>query len=202
MPGRQLKYPSYRILIAILLLITSAIIFLSRLRQKPSPIEATWAPTASSWSNRKQLTIANNSGANLSTNTTYSLTLNTKDLYDSGLIQSDCADIRFYYQPDSTTATKLDYYIEIPSDQTCATSTATTIHFPLQADLTNGSTSPYYYLYFSNSDATSESSISAFDIGDKNATFYCGFKNTTTCINTGGTVPPTTASGAIRYSSP
>ena len=190
-----------RTLFLALLLLAIPTIFLLRLDFSPDPASAiSWPSTANSWLKRKQLTLLNNSGQTLETNTTYSLTINTKALYDAGNLQSACQDLRIYYQPNDSSATKLNYYFDPAADSSCATSETTTIYFPLKADIANSSEDSNYYLYFGNSSATDESTVSAFDIGTKTATLHCGFKGDTTCINADGAETPTTETGAIRYS--
>ncbi|MFA5828541.1 MAG: LamG-like jellyroll fold domain-containing protein [Candidatus Shapirobacteria bacterium] len=191
---------SYKTLLIILVFLLIPIVLLIRINQKRASIKAaSWPVTAGEWLKRKQLTLANNSGQTLDANTTYSLTLNTKALVDSGDLQSDCADLRVYYQSLTTNA-QLNYYVDLPSSATCATSASTIIHFPLQADMANSAVDPNYFLYYSNPNAVDASSISAFNIGSKQATFYCGFNGNTTCATASGTTTPTTSSGAIRYS--
>ncbi|PIZ45888.1 hypothetical protein COY32_04510, partial [candidate division WWE3 bacterium CG_4_10_14_0_2_um_filter_41_14] len=128
------------------------------------------------------------------------VTINTKELYDAGGLQGGCEDIRVVYQPNTTTAKSINYYFDPASGTTCTTSTATKVYFPLQANVSNGSSTSYYYLYYDNENAVDESSVSAFDIGDKQALMHCGFRGDTTCINGDGAEAPTTESGAVRYS--
>ncbi|PIZ45500.1 hypothetical protein COY32_05230, partial [candidate division WWE3 bacterium CG_4_10_14_0_2_um_filter_41_14] len=109
-------------------------------------------------------------------------------------------DIRVVYQPNTTTAKSINYYFDPASGTTCATSTATKIYFPLQADMSNGSSTTYYYLYYDNKHAVDESSVDAFDIGNKQALLHCGFRGDTTCINADGVETPSAESGAVRYS--
>jgi|GEM_PF-1286092 len=189
-----------RPILALALMIALGAIVLLVVRHVGKAAAAPWAPTASEWSRRKRLTLVNNSGQAFEANTTYSVTINTKALYDAGHLQSGCEDLRVYYQPNDTTAKKLNYYFDPVSGTTCATSEATTIHFPLQADIANSGEDADYYMYYKNSGASSEATIDAFDVGDKNALLHCGFKGDTTCINADGAESPTTESGAIRYS--
>lgn len=193
-PKKHLK--TWLVILGVLVASWALVFFL----KSPEVARASWPSTAQDWLKRKQLTLVNNSGQTLPANTTYSLTINTKELYEAGDLSSGCEDIRVYYQPNANTATKLNYYVEVPAGLTCATSNATTLHFPLQAELGSGSQDSNYYLYFKNPSAQSESTIAAFNIGSKEATFYCGFKGGTGCVNQSGSVSPTTESGAIRYS--
>src|SRR3989338_4550292 len=104
-----------------------------------------WPDGGNSWKMRKQLTVTNNSAANLSSGTTVAITVDTKALYDTGKLQSDCDDLRVLYQPSSTTTTEVTRHLIYPAGTTCATSTATKVNFKLQAALnTTISTSDYY----------------------------------------------------------
>lgn len=160
---------------------------------------APWATVMDGFLKRKQLTLVNTTGQQLEANTTYTVTVDTKALYDAGDVQSGCQDVRVVYQPNSTTAKQLGHYFDTASGTTCATSTATKIYFPLQADMSTGASTTYYYLYYKNTAAQDASSVSAFNVGAKQALMHCGFNGDTTCINGDGTEAPTTESGAIRY---
>ena len=151
-----------------------------------------------SWLKRQRLTVTNNSGDSLANGTTIAVSINTKLLATSYKLQSDCDDLRVLYQPNSTTFTELDRFVSYPGGGSCGTSEASKVYFKLQADLSNGSDSSYYYVYYGNSQATTPSNPdNAFDIGSKDALLVCPFDGTTTCA-AGET--PSTATGAIRYS--
>ncbi|MBP9691402.1 hypothetical protein KBD81_04960, partial [Candidatus Woesebacteria bacterium] len=161
---------------------------------------APWGKQMESFLKRKQLALINTTGQQLEANTTYTITVDTKSLYDSGDLQGSCEDIRIAYQPDSTTTQQLSYYFDPASGTTCATSTATKVYFPLQANISSSSSNRNYYLYYKNAGASDESSVDAFDIGSAQALMHCGFNGDTNCINGDGAEAPTTESGAIRYS--
>lgn len=161
---------------------------------------APWATTATDWQKRKQVSLVNNSGQTLIANTTYTITVNTKELVDAGYLQADCSDLRVYYQPNDQINSKLAYYFDPAAGATnCADSEATKVYFPLQANLSNNSSAIEYYLYYDSPGATSEASVDAFDIGDKEALLVCPFNGDTECVNGDGAESPTTESGAVRY---
>ncbi len=183
-----------------LILLVGPTVYLTLIRPNQTKA-APWATTATDWQKRKRLSLINNSGQTLIATTTYSITLNTKELVDAGDLNSDCSDLRIYYQPDENTNTKLAYYFDPASGTTgCSDSEATKLYFPLQASLSNNVTDTEYYLYYDNDSAVSEASVSAFDVGGKQATLVCPFNGDTTCVNSAGAETPTTATGAIRYS--
>jgi hypothetical protein len=184
----------------VLLLVIAPIIYLGLTH--PWQIKAApWPTTANDWLKRKQVSLVNNSGQTLDATTTYSITINTKELYDAGYLQADCSDLRMYYQPNESTTTKLAYYFDPAAGATdCSDSEVTKVYFPLQANLSNGSSTTGYYIYYDNDGATSEASVDAFDVGSKQALMVCPFNGDTECINGDGAESPTTESGAIRYS--
>jgi hypothetical protein len=101
------------------------------------------------WAKRKQLTLANNSGQTFEANTTYTVTINTKELLRRGRFTNDCDDLRVFYQPSDSAITKINYYFDIAQGATnCSDSTATKIYFPLQANISNAATTNAYYLYY------------------------------------------------------
>src|SRR3989338_7838587 len=156
-----------------------------------------WPDGGAAWSQRKQLTVTNNSAANLSSGTTVAITMNTKSLYDTGKIQSDCDDVRVLYQPSSSATTEVTRHLVYPSGTTCATSTTTKVYFKLQAALNAGANSADYYTYYNNTTASTPSSTgAAFNVGSATATLVCPFDGSTTCA-AGET--PSTESGAVRY---
>jgi len=183
-----------------ILLILTPIIYLGL--TKPWQTKAApWASTATDWQKRKQVSLVNNSGQTLIATTTYTITVNTKELVDAGYLQADCSDLRVFYQPDANTDSKLAYYFDIAAGATnCADSEATKVYFPLQANLSNNSTDTEYYIYYDSPGATSEASVDAFDVGAKQALLVCPFNGDTQCVNGDGAESPTTESGAIRYS--
>ncbi len=167
---------------------------------------APWAPTAGNWSQRKQITLVNNSGATLHANTTYKISIDTATLYNAGLLVSTCDDLRIFYQPNDTTSIELKRNLEYAStgsaSATCTTSTSTQIVFALQADMANGANSSSYYIYYDNPDApayAAADALDAYNVGSKEATFVAPFNGTTTAL-AAGSGTPTTESGAIRYS--
>ena len=155
----------------------------------------------SDWGKRKQLSLINNSGQAFEANTTYQVTINTKELYDQGNVQADCDDLRMVYQPDLNTITQLNHHLmPAQGSSDCSTSTATIISFPLQASVGSSATDKTYYLYYGNSGAAALSAANTedtYDVGAKAATLACPFNGTTTCA-AGETA--STATGAIRYS--
>ncbi|EKD99698.1 MAG: laminin G sub protein, partial [uncultured bacterium] len=165
---------------------------------KPSKVQAQWWDQGGSYIKRQQLNVVNSSAATLHANTTIAVTVNTKALVDQHLLQADCDDLRVLYQPNNATSTELTRHLVYPGGGTCASSTAAKVYFTLQADLASSGSTPYYYMYYSNSDATSPTSTdNAFDIGSKDALLVCPFEGNTTCA-AGET--PSTESGAVRYS--
>ena len=183
-----------------ILFVLGPIIYLGLIRPWQTKA-APWATTATDWQKRKQVTLTNNSGQTLIANTTYTITVNTKELVDAGNLQADCSDLRVYYQPNDQINSKLAYYFDTAAGATnCADSEATKVYFPLQANLSNNSSAIEYYLYYDSPGATSEASVDAFDIGDKEALLVCPFNGDTQCVNGDGAESPTTESGAIRYS--
>src|SRR3989338_940482 len=157
-----------------------------------------WPDGGASWSQRKQLTVTNNSAANLSSGTTVAITLDTSTLVSTGKVQSDCDDLRILYQPSSSTTTEVARHLIYPVGTTCTTSTATKVYFKLQAALNAGVSSADYYTYYNNAGATTPSSTdAAFNVGSADATLVCPFDGSTTCA-AGET--PSTETGAVRYS--
>src|SRR3989344_9125007 len=157
-----------------------------------------WPDGGNSWKMRKQLTVTNNSAANLSSGTTVAITMDTSALVSAGKLQSDCDDLRILYQPSSTTTTEVTRHLIFPSGTTCSTSTTTKVYFKLQAALNTTISTTDYYSYYNNSGASTPSSTdNAFDIGSADATLVCPFDGSTTCA--AGEIP-STESGAVRYS--
>ncbi|OGK16878.1 hypothetical protein A3H80_04655 [Candidatus Roizmanbacteria bacterium RIFCSPLOWO2_02_FULL_37_19] len=181
------------------LIITTPLVYLSLKYVKQVKAVQWWPNGGTSWEQRKQLTLTNNSAANLSSGTTVTITVDTKTLYDSGKLQSDCDDLRILYQPSSSQATEVTRHLVFPSGTTCSTSTTTKVNFKLQAALNTTASSTDYYVYYNNSGASTPSSTDdAFDTTSSiNATLVCPFDGSTTCA-AGET--PSTESGAVRYS--
>lgn len=152
-----------------------------------------------SYKYNKQLTIKNLSGDDLAANATIQYKVNTKELYDAGQLQADCDDLRIVYYTGSGSHAEVVRSHHVPGGFTnCSDSTNTTVAFPLQAGLTNGSSTTHYYLYYGNADATNPGyGDNGYSIGNAEATLVCPFDGTTTCVD-GET--PSTATGAIRYS--
>lgn len=162
---------------------------------------APWASVMGNWTRRQQLSLINNSGQTFEATTTYGLSINTANLRTQNEVQADCDDLRVVYQPDDSTAEVLSLYPDPngTSPETCSSSTATTLYFPLQANISSGATDDDYYLYYANPDATSVSTNDAFNIDTVNAMLICPFDGHTACINADGSEAATTATGAIRY---
>ena len=120
-----------------------------------SPAHATqwWPDGGNMWKMRKQLTVTNNSAANLSSGTTVAITMDTSALVSAGKLQSDCDDLRVLYQPSSTTTTEVTRHLIFPSGTTCSTSTTTKVYFKLQAALNTTISTTDYYSYYNNSGA-------------------------------------------------
>lgn len=145
--------------------------------------------------------------ANLSAGTTVQITVNTANLVDASKLQADCDDLRIVYSADGTSFTEVGRSYSVARDATdCSDSYATTVSFPLQADIVDASSSDDYYLYYGNATASAPSNpVAGYDIQrlggeDVSATLVCPFNGTTNCLGTSGTVTPSTATGAIRYS--
>jgi len=134
-----IKKKNYLSLIGLAIILVLGPLAYFKFRQPKIGKAASWAQNANEWNLRKRLTLVNNSGQAFESGTTYSLTVNTKALYDAGNLQSGCEDIRVYYQPNDTSSTKLNYYVDLAAGYTCATSETTTLHFPLQDSISNGS---------------------------------------------------------------
>jgi hypothetical protein len=167
----------------------------------PRNAQAAWSPDHTAWGKRKRAPVVNNSTDSLAADTTIAITVNTKDLVDTGKLQKDCDDLRVLYQPDSSTNTELTRYLSYPGGGSCSTSEATKVYFPLQATLASDTESTDYYIYYDNDTASAPSStVDAFDTSNANALLVCPFDGTTDCVNSTGTEQPTTESGAIRYS--
>ncbi|RJR27994.1 hypothetical protein C4561_00620 [candidate division WWE3 bacterium] len=164
-------------------------------------VEALWSPGHIKWEKRQRITLTNQSSENLAASTTVAISVNTKELYDSGKAQVDCDDIRVLYQPNDSTNTEMSVHLEYPNNSACSTSESTMIYFPLQAGLNSGSTTTDYYLYFSNKEAGARTTtaVDAFDFSGTTATFVCPFRGTADCINGSGSVSANTESGSLRY---
>ncbi len=167
------------------------------------PSLAAWWPGTSggsTWTQRKQLTVINDSGSAISSGTTIAVSLDTRSLYQAGKIRPDCADLRIVYQPNSTTFTELARAIVTPNNVSCSQSGATKVYFQIQSQLASMASSNLYYAYYFNPQASSPTNtLSAFNVGSSLATFVCPFDGTTTCIASGSGTP-TSQAGAIRYS--
>lgn len=158
-----------------------------------------WPDGGNAWKQRKQLTVTNNSSANLSSGSTVAINIDTASLVSAGKLQSDCDDLRILYQPNSSTTTEVTRHLVFSSGTTCSTSTATKIFFKLQATLNTTISTTDYFAYYNNSGASTPTSTDdAFDTTSSiNASLVCPFDGTTTCA---GTETPSTESGAVRYS--
>lgn len=169
--------------------------------------------TSSAWwtadyAQKKQLTVRNLSSVPLATQsaTTQQITINTKELYDAGKLQTNCEDLRvvFVATQSANMRTELPRSFYPASGATdCSDSTATTVAFPLQEPLWAGGSDSNYEVYYGNSSATDPGyldqgySITRADNSTASATLVCPFNGTTTCV---GGETPTTQTGAIRYS--
>ncbi|MEI6462589.1 MAG: LamG-like jellyroll fold domain-containing protein [bacterium] len=145
-----------------------------------------------SWNYKRQLTIKNNSSATLNANSSLTISIDTSSLES---VLTNCNDIRIVYQ----NATELPITIKRELGSTgCNDSKVTNITFPIQVNLTTGTTdSTNYALYYGNGSASAQG-LNGYTIqGGPVATMVCSFNGTTTC-ETGQT--PTTESGAVRYS--
>jgi hypothetical protein len=163
--------------------------------------QAAWSALHREWKTRQRTPITNNSGATLSENTTVAITIDTKELVETGKLNTNCSDLRVLYQPNNTTSTELPRHLSYPAGETCATSQTTKVSFSLQASLSNNATTSHYYLYYANPQATTPTDdLTAYNIGEKQALLICPFNGTTECINGNGAENPTTETGAIRYS--
>ncbi len=192
---KRLKKTLLPFFVGTLVILTPIIYILFR---NPGNTQAIWSPTLADWAQRQQLNIVNTSAVSLSANTTIAITVDTKTLAAQAKIKPDCSDLRIAYQPNDTTNTVLNRHIVYPSGETCGTSTATKVYFPLQASLSSAGTATSYYVYFGNQQATSPTNTpDAFDIGAIDALLVCPFEGATTCA-AGET--PSTATGALRYS--
>src|SRR3989338_7906490 len=195
--SQSLKKRKILVSMIVFILLTIPIVYLS-LRYL-SPVEAVqwWPDGGNAWKMRKQLTVTNNSAANLSSGTTVAITMDTSSLVSAGKLQSDCDDLRILYQPSSTTTTEVTRHLVFPSGTTCSTSITTKVYFKLQTALNTTISTTDYYSYYNNSGASTPSSTdNAFDVGSADATLVCPFDGSTTCA-AGET--PSTESGAVRY---
>ncbi len=156
------------------------------------------------WTYRKNFTITNNSGGTINANTPVTVNLDTKTIYDTGAnyLQADCDDLRVVYGTSSTW-TELARSISFSSSGlTCQTDNTASVTFNLQSALTDGSSDANYFYYFGNSSAavpTTKTPLSAYNVGSANALFVAPLNGTTTAI-AAGSGTPTTATGALRYS--
>src|SRR3990167_2200752 len=180
-----------------LFLILLPIAYLSLRYLSPAHATQWWPDGGNAWKMRKQLTVTNNSAANLSSGTTVAITMDTSSLVSAGKLQSDCDDLRILYQPSSTTTTEVTRHLVFPSGTTCSTSITTKVYFKLQTALNTTISTTDYYSYYNNSGASTPSSTdNAFDVGSADAMLVCPFDGSTTCA-AGET--PSTESGAVRY---
>lgn len=163
------------------------------------PSLAAWSEGHTLWNKRKRLTLINNSSDSLASGTTVAVSINTKDLYTLGQIQSDCDDLRTLYQPNESTATELARHVVYSNNDTCSISESTKVYFKLQSALSAGASATDYYVYYANPAATAPTSTEdAFNVGSANATFVCPLRGSRTCVNAAGSISPTTATGSIR----
>ncbi|MFA5136619.1 MAG: LamG-like jellyroll fold domain-containing protein [Patescibacteria group bacterium] len=168
--------------------------------------------TSSSWWDgnylqKKPFTLKNLSTQSLPASGSASITINTKELYDAGKLQTDCDDLRVVYiaTESANVRRELPRSILIASEATdCSDSTSTIVTFPRQDMLwPSGGTDVNYELYYGNASAASPASgalgydISRADGSTASATLVCPFNGTTTCVD-GET--PTVETGVIRYS--
>lgn len=161
--------------------------------------EAAWWPGDGTnvWAKRQRLTLTNNSGSTRTNGTTIAINVNTKDLVAQGKLQTDCDDIRVIYDTGSS-PTVLDRVVVFSGGGSCTTSDATKVYFKLQADLTNGTSSSSYYMYYASPNVGAPANPdNAFDISSKDASLVCPFDGSTTCA---ANEPAATATGALRYS--
>ncbi|HNS94886.1 MAG TPA: DNRLRE domain-containing protein [Candidatus Woesebacteria bacterium] len=152
----------------------------------------------------KDITLTNLSTVSIAT-ASAQITLNTKVLFDAGKIQNDCDDLRVIYNPTPTSHTELPRSYHVASGaSSCADSTVTTLTFPLREPLESGASTSVYRIYYGNPSvaALTGTGYDLYRADDTivQATLVCPFNGSTTCINQSGTVNPTTATGAIRYS--
>lgn len=160
---------------------------------------ASWPESLNDWSQRKEFTVINTTGQELPSGTTYTVSINTQSLSGAGLMQSDCQDLRVFYQPNSSTTTQLAHTYAINADASdCSDSASTRISFPIQNTLSDGGSDSNYFIYYGNSSAADAYDIDANDIDTADNTFVCNFDATTTCKNESGDVSAT-ASGPERY---
>lgn len=169
--------------------------------------------TSSAWWNgeylyKKPITLKNLASQPIAT-ATAQIVVNTKEFYDAGKLQNDCDDLEvvFIATQSGNLREKLNRSYILPSGVSdCANSTATIVSFPLRETVwQNGGIDSNYELYYGNPSASSPNTSKGFDLiradgSTVSATLVCPFNGTTTCLNQQGTVNPTTATGAIRYS--
>ncbi len=204
LPGRVLKVIRFSktrrvgmFFIGMLIIIIPIFLFIIK---NPKLTEAGWwlGDGGGAWQKRKALTITNDSTEDLAANTTIAVTVNTKELVNTGKLQDNCDDLRVVYQPDSITHTELDRYVSVSGNTDCSDKDSSQVYFNLQAGLNSGTSTSSYYIYYDNSQAPAPSNPdNAFDIGSKDALLVCPFDGSTGCA-AGET--PSTESGAIRYS--
>ncbi len=162
---------------------------------------APWSKIHTDYTQRKRLTLINNSGQTLPAGTTYKITLDTQALVESDALLSTCDDLRVLYQPNNDTAIELNRNIEYVGGGTCASSNASHVVFQLQENISDSAKDLSYYLYFGNSRAEAypeANALAAYDIGDAQATFVAPFRGTTEAL-AAGSGTPTTEEGAIRF---
>ena len=112
------------------------------------------------WNYRVPVNVTEQSGSDL-TNFQVKIVMDTASLISDGKMNSDCSDIRIV---DSDDSTELPYWIETENSSEACNTTTTAIWTKL--NLTASSTKTIY-VYYGNSDATSESNGSAvFDAFD------------------------------------
>src|SRR3989338_7429737 len=196
--GSRIRSRRFLLTMSVIFLILLSIAYLTFRYLSPAQATQWWPDGGNAWKMRKQLTVTNNSAANLSSGTTVAITMDTSALVSAGKLQSDCDDLRVLYQPSSTTTTEVTLHLIFPSGTTCSTSTTTKVYFKLQTSLNTTISTTDYYSYYNNSGASTPSSTdNAFDVGSANATLVCPFDGSTTCA---AAETPSTESGAVRYS--
>lgn len=185
---------------AVLFILGITVLFSAGLSIPRSTVLAAWWSGGTNYLYRNQLNVVNSSSITLSATTTVAVSVDTKTLVANLKLRSDCADLRIVYQPDETNSTELPRALVYPGGTTCATSNATKVYVPLQADLASAGTSSFYYVYYGNSSASAPTTdLSAYNVSGATATFVASLDGTTTAL-AAGSGTPTTASGAIRYS--
>ena len=145
---------------------------------------------------KKQLTVKNTGTTQLTTNANVQVYLHANILgLGTTKLQADFDDLRVIYAV-GTSHTEINRTVSADIGNTALL----TITFPLQTNIGVTATNTNYYLYYGNGSAGSPPSANGYSIGAATATFVAPFNGSTTAIVAGGTAAPTTATGAIRYS--